>query len=84
MIKEKTMTTRLPNTSEEGAVFGSANVAEEWQRRKAQRGKVNAIADEMMLDLANLRAGSRILDVAAVRASRQSGQLNASVRVGTY
>jgi len=59
------MTSRSPNTSEEGSVFGSANVSEEWQRRKAQRGKVNAIADEKMVDLANLRAGSRVLDVAA-------------------
>jgi len=73
------MTTRLPNTSEEGAVFGSANVAEEWQRRKAERGKVNTIADEMMLDLANLRAGSRVLDVAAgtgeqtIRAAQRVG-----------
>ena len=59
------MTTKSPNTSEEGAVFGSADVAEQWQRRKAQRAKANAIADETMLDLANLRAGSRVLDVAA-------------------
>jgi ubiquinone/menaquinone biosynthesis C-methylase UbiE len=79
MPREKTMTTRLPNTSEEGAVFGSANVAEEWQRRKAQRAKVNTFADEMMLDLANLRAGSRVLDVAAgtgeqtIRAAQRVG-----------
>ena len=73
------MTTKLPNTSEEGAVFGSADVAEEWQRRKAQRAKVNTFADEMMLDLANLRAGSRVLDVAAgtgeqtIRAAQRVG-----------
>ena len=73
------MTTKLPSTSEEGAVFGSADVAEEWQRRKAQRAKVNVIADEMMLDLANLRAGSRVLDVAAgtgeqtIRAAQRVG-----------
>src|SRR5918999_756154 len=59
------MTTRSPNTSEEGAVFGSTDVAEEWQRRKAERAKVNTIADEMMIDLASLRAGYRVLDVAA-------------------
>lgn len=73
------MTTKLPNTSEEGAVFGAADVAEGWQRRKAQRAKVNAFADEMMLDLANLRAGSRVLDVAAgtgeqtIRAAQRVG-----------
>ena len=73
------MTTKLPNTSEEGAVFGTADVAEGWQRRKAQRAKVNALADEMMLDLANLRAGSRVLDVAAgtgeqtIRAAQRVG-----------
>jgi ubiquinone/menaquinone biosynthesis C-methylase UbiE len=59
------MTTRLPNTSEEGAVFGSAEAAEQWQRRKAQRDKVNAIANEMMLDLAKLSTGDKVLDVAA-------------------
>jgi len=59
------MTTKLPNTSEEGAVFGSADAAEQWQSGKAQRAKANAAANETMLDLANLRAGSRVLDVAA-------------------
>ena len=73
------MTTKLPNTSEEGAVFGAADVAEGWQRRKAQGAKVNVVADEMMLDLANLRAGSRVLDVAAgtgeqtIRAAQRVG-----------
>ena len=59
------MATRLPETSEEGAIFGSADVAKQWQSRKAQRDSVNGQANEMMLDLANLRAGSRVLDVAA-------------------
>jgi ubiquinone/menaquinone biosynthesis C-methylase UbiE len=62
---EKTMTAKLPNTSEEGAVFGSADVAEQWQSGKAERNRVNAKADATMLDLANLRAGHRVLDVAS-------------------
>ena len=73
------MTTKSPNTSEEGAVFGSADVAAEWQQRKAERGKVNAIADETMLDLANLRAGSRVLDVAAGTGEQT---ISAAQRVG--
>jgi SAM-dependent methyltransferase len=59
------MTTRLPNTSEEGSVFGSAEAAERWQSGKEQRAKANAAANETMLELANLRAGARVLDVAA-------------------
>ena len=65
MTEGEAVTTKSPSTSEEGAVFGSADVAEDWQRRKAQRAKVNAVANETMLDLADLRAGSRVLDVAA-------------------
>jgi ubiquinone/menaquinone biosynthesis C-methylase UbiE len=59
------MTTKLPNSSDIGSIFASSEVAEEWRRGKALRDEVNAPANEMMLDLANLRAGSRVLDVAA-------------------
>jgi ubiquinone/menaquinone biosynthesis C-methylase UbiE len=47
------------------SIFASSQVAEQWQRGKGQRDEINASANEMMLDLANLHAGSRVLDVAA-------------------
>ena len=59
------MTTKSPNPSDTGSIFAFSEVAEQWQRGKAQRDEVNALANKMMLDLANLRAGSRVLDVAA-------------------
>jgi ubiquinone/menaquinone biosynthesis C-methylase UbiE len=59
------MTTKSPDPNEVGSIFLSDEAAEQWQSRKAQRGKVNAAADEMMLDAANLRPGNRVLDVAA-------------------
>jgi len=39
--------------------------AEQWSRLQAQRSETFGPATEMMLDLANLRAGNRVLDVAA-------------------
>ncbi len=39
--------------------------AERWSRRQAERGETLGPATEMMLDLANLRTGNRVLDVAA-------------------
>ena len=59
------MTTKSPMRMRVGWIFLSDKAAEQWQSRKAQRGKVNAAADEMMLDAANLRPGNRVLDVAA-------------------
>jgi ubiquinone/menaquinone biosynthesis C-methylase UbiE len=59
------MSTKSPNPSATGSIFASSEVAEQWQRGKALRDEINASANEMMLDLANLRAGSRVLDVAA-------------------
>src|SRR5690242_6190132 len=59
------MTARSPDPSEAGTIFASSEVAEQWHRGKAQRGEVTGPATEMMLNLANLRAGNRVLDVAA-------------------
>jgi SAM-dependent methyltransferase len=59
------MNTKSPDASDTGSIFASGEVAEQWQRGKAQRDDVNAAANEMMLDLANLRPGHRVLDVAA-------------------
>ena len=59
------MTTKSRDPSEIGSIFSSGEVAQQWQSGKAQRDKVNAAANEMMLDAANLRPGNRVLDVAA-------------------
>ncbi len=39
--------------------------AERWSRTQAERDEVYGPATEMMLDLADLRTGNRVLDVAA-------------------
>lgn len=59
------MSTRSPDPGETESIFASGEVAEQWHRGKAERDDVNAAANEMMLDLANLRTGNRVLDVAA-------------------
>jgi ubiquinone/menaquinone biosynthesis C-methylase UbiE len=64
-IKEETMTTKSSESSEIRAAFDSMEMAEQWRSRRGQRDKVNAAANEMMIDVANLRAGNRVLDVAA-------------------
>lgn len=59
------MSTRSSAQTETESIFASPEVAEQWQRGKAHRAEVTGPANEMMLDLANLRAGNRVLDVAA-------------------
>ena len=59
------MTTKSPDPNELSSVFKSADVAEQWRGGKARRGKVNEAANEMLLELANLSPGNRVLDVAA-------------------
>jgi SAM-dependent methyltransferase len=59
------MTTRSPALNEKESIFASPEGAEQWQRGKAHRAEVTGPANEMMLDLADLRAGDRVLDVAA-------------------
>jgi ubiquinone/menaquinone biosynthesis C-methylase UbiE len=73
------MTNKSPNASDAGSIFASSEVAEQWQRGKAHRDEVNAPANEMMLELANLHDGSRVLDVAAGTGDQT---LLASQRVG--
>jgi SAM-dependent methyltransferase len=63
-----------------GSIFASKEVAEQWHRGRIQRDEVTGPASEMMLDLANLGSGSRVLDVAAgtgdqtLMAARRVGQ----------
>ena len=48
-----------------GAVFAEAGMGRVWQRGAAVRGQAFAAATELMLDLAELETGNRVLDVAA-------------------
>ena len=56
------MTAKPPDLNETESIFASREVAERWHRAKSRRG---GPANEMMLELANIRAGDRVLDVAA-------------------
>jgi ubiquinone/menaquinone biosynthesis C-methylase UbiE len=59
------MTAKSPDPNDIGSVFSSSDVAARWQSGKAGRDKVNAAANEMMIDAAALQPGNRVLDVAA-------------------
>jgi ubiquinone/menaquinone biosynthesis C-methylase UbiE len=74
------MTTRSAALNETGSIFASREDAEQWQRGKAHRAEVTGLANEMMLDLADLRTGDRVLDVAAGTGDQA---LMAAQRVGT-
>lgn len=56
------MTTKTPEYSE---TYLTSGRAETWRRGKQKRYEVFGAATEMMLGLANLRPGDRVLDVAA-------------------
>jgi len=59
------MTSKSLDASKTGSIFAYGEGAEQWNRWKAQRGEVTGPATEMMLNSADLRAGNRVLDVAA-------------------
>ena len=59
------MTARSPDSNETGSIFASREGAERWRRGKAHRAEATGPANKLMLDLANLRSGHRVLDVAA-------------------
>jgi SAM-dependent methyltransferase len=48
-----------------GSTFAEAGMGRVWQRGAAVRGQAFAAATELMLDLAELETGNRVLDVAA-------------------
>src|SRR5262247_2266837 len=58
------MTEQVPET-QEGGTWGSREAAAEWRRGAAVRAQALGTATEMMLDLAKVDAGSRVLDVGA-------------------
>jgi len=59
------MTNKSPDPSEAGINWASQEVAERRSRGQARRAQLMGPATELMLDLADVRAGSRVLDVAA-------------------
>jgi ubiquinone/menaquinone biosynthesis C-methylase UbiE len=48
-----------------GPNFTSAEYAEQWRRGKKLRGEASEALSEMMLDLANIQPGDRVLELAA-------------------
>jgi ubiquinone/menaquinone biosynthesis C-methylase UbiE len=59
------MAAKSPDANKAGVNWESDEVAEHWRRNQARRDEHIGPATEMMLDLADLRTGSRVLDVAA-------------------
>ena len=59
------MPTKSSDPSEAGINWASDEVAEHWSRNQARRDEHIGPATEMMLDLAGLQSGHRVLDVAA-------------------
>ncbi len=59
------MTSDRPKPSESGVAWSSADVASGWQRGAAARGQALGPVTELMLDLAGVTVGSRVLDLGA-------------------
>jgi ubiquinone/menaquinone biosynthesis C-methylase UbiE len=59
------MATKAPDPTTTGPDYASAEYAEQWRRGKRLRGEASVAVTEMMLDLANIRGGDRVLELAA-------------------
>lgn len=59
------MPSQAQGQSVEGAVFQSADVAEQWRKARSQRQEIFNEATNLLLNLVNVRAGDRILEIAA-------------------
>ena len=64
------MPTKPSDPSDAGIDWASDEVAEHWSRNQARRDEHIRPATEMMLDLAGLQSGHRVLDVAAALEDR--------------
>jgi 16S rRNA C967 or C1407 C5-methylase (RsmB/RsmF family) len=64
-LEEQKMATKPPASGEAGINWESQEVAERRNRGRARRAEIQGPATELMLDLAEVRTGSRVLDVAA-------------------
>jgi ubiquinone/menaquinone biosynthesis C-methylase UbiE len=56
---------RQQTEGQDGGTYGSAEASEAWRRAAAMRARVLGPVTELMLDLADVGPGSRVLDVAA-------------------
>lgn len=74
------MTNKSPDPGEASINWDSSEVAERRNRGRARRAELQRPATEMMLDLAEVRTGSRVLDVAAGTGDQT---LMAAQRVGS-
>jgi ubiquinone/menaquinone biosynthesis C-methylase UbiE len=59
------MATKAADPTMTGPNFTSAEYAEQWRRGKKLRGEASEAVTEMMLDLANIQVGDRVLEIAA-------------------
>lgn len=59
------MTIEWPDPGAAGAAWGSVDTAAGWQRGSAARGRALAPVDDLMLDLAGVTSGRRVLDLGA-------------------
>jgi len=59
------MNMKSADPKDAASIFTSRDLAEQWHQGKSHRAEVSGSANAMMMDLANLRAGSRVLDIAA-------------------
>src|SRR5262249_57861968 len=64
---------------EKGGTWGPRDVAEAWDRGAVVRAQAFGAATERMLELANVRRGARVLDIAAGAGDQT---LMAALRVG--
>jgi ubiquinone/menaquinone biosynthesis C-methylase UbiE len=59
------MAIKAPDPTMTGPNYASADYAEQWRRGKRLRGEVSEAVTEMMLDLAKIQVGDRVLELAA-------------------
>ncbi len=59
------MATKAPDPTMTGPNYASAEYAEQWRHGKRLRGEASEAVTEMMLDLAKIQVGDRVLELAA-------------------
>jgi ubiquinone/menaquinone biosynthesis C-methylase UbiE len=65
MDEKKTMATKSPDLDDKYINWTSREIVEQWSRLQSQVADIYGPATEMMLDMANIKPGYRVLDVAA-------------------